>query len=114
MALRLAGNGDSLIPKSIQALPTYNTRKFWSDLAAGVTVGFVALPLAMAFAISSGVSPQAGIYCAIVAGFIISALGGSWLRSEAPRAPLWSWWRESCSSTVSTGSSCARCWRASF
>jgi SulP family sulfate permease len=48
-----------------------------SDLIAGVTVGLVALPLAMAFAISSGLSPQAGIYCAIVTGFLISALGGS-------------------------------------
>src|SRR5205823_4379426 len=44
---------------------------------AGVTVGLVALPLAMAFAIASGVPPQAGLYCAIVAGFLISALGGS-------------------------------------
>src|SRR5258705_11987710 len=44
---------------------------------AGVTVGWVALPLAMAFAIASGVSPQAGLYCAIVTGFLISALGGS-------------------------------------
>ena len=48
-----------------------------SDLLAGITVGFVALPLAMAFAIASGVPPQAGLYCAIVAGFVISALGGS-------------------------------------
>ena len=48
-----------------------------SDLAAGVTVGLVALPLAMAFAISSGVTPQAGLYCAIVTGFVISAFGGS-------------------------------------
>ena len=47
------------------------------DLVAGVTVGLVALPLAMAFAIASGMTPQAGIYCAIVTGFLISALGGS-------------------------------------
>src|SRR5207245_8963063 len=50
---------------------------FLSDLIAGVTVGLVALPLAMAFAIASGVPPQAGLYCAIVTGFLISALGGS-------------------------------------
>ncbi len=56
---------------------TYDRKTFFSDLVAGVTVGLVALPLAMAFAISSGLTPQAGIYCAIITGFLISALGGS-------------------------------------
>ena len=56
---------------------TYDRHKFLLDLVAGVTVGLVALPLAMAFAIASGLTPQAGIYCAIVTGFLISALGGS-------------------------------------
>src|SRR5438445_6434637 len=65
------------LPKSVTLLRHYDRQKFVSDLIAGITVGLVALPLAMAFAISSGVSPQAGIYCAIVTGFIISALGGS-------------------------------------
>ncbi len=65
------------LPKSVLLLRDYDRHKFLSDLIAGVTVGLVALPLAMAFAIASGVSPQAGIYCAIVTGFIISALGGS-------------------------------------
>jgi SulP family sulfate permease len=65
------------LPKSFQALKTYNVSTFRSDLFSGVTVGFVALPLAMAFAIASGLSPQSGIYCAIVTGFLISALGGS-------------------------------------
>ena len=65
------------LPKSILLLRDYDRHKFLSDLLAGVTVGLVALPLAMAFAIASGVSPQAGIYCAIVTGFLISALGGS-------------------------------------
>jgi SulP family sulfate permease len=65
------------LPKSILLLRGYNRHKFLSDLIAGVTVGLVALPLAMAFAIASGVSPQAGIYCAIVTGFLVSALGGS-------------------------------------
>ena len=65
------------LPKSVLLLRDYDRHKFLSDLVAGVTVGLVALPLAMAFAIASGVSPQAGIYCAIVTGFLISALGGS-------------------------------------
>src|SRR3954469_5253309 len=64
-------------PKSVAALRAYSPDDLRHDLIAGVTVGLVALPLAMAFAISSGVSPQAGIYCAIVTGFVISALGGS-------------------------------------
>ena len=66
-----------MLPKSIICLRDYNRQKLAADLFAGVTVGLVALPLAMAFAISSGVPPQAGIYTAIVAGFLISALGGS-------------------------------------
>jgi SulP family sulfate permease len=65
------------LPKSLLLLRDYDRHKFVHDLLAGVTVGLVALPLAMAFAIASGVSPQAGIYCAIVTGFLISALGGS-------------------------------------
>src|ERR1700689_2124340 len=65
------------LPKSVLLLRDYDRRKFLSDLIAGVTVGLVASPLAMAFAIASGVTPQAGIYCAIVTGFLISALGGS-------------------------------------
>ncbi|HUO60561.1 MAG TPA: SulP family inorganic anion transporter [Candidatus Acidoferrales bacterium] len=65
------------LPKSVLALKDYSRQKFLADLIAGITVGFVALPLAMAFAIASGVSPQAGLYCAVVAGFCISAFGGS-------------------------------------
>ncbi len=64
-------------PKLVEALRSYSPRLLMDDLIAGVTVGLVALPLAMAFAIASGVPPQNGIYCAIVAGFVISALGGS-------------------------------------
>jgi sulfate permease, SulP family len=65
------------MPKSVLLLRDYDRHKFLADLMAGITVGLVALPLAMAFAIASGLSPQAGLYCAIVTGFIISALGGS-------------------------------------
>ena len=68
---------DAWLPKSVILLRNYDRQKFASDLAAGVTVGLVALPLAMAFAISSGITPQAGLYCAIVTGFVISAFGGS-------------------------------------
>jgi len=65
------------LPKSILSLRDYSSQMFVHDLLAGVTVGMVALPLAMAFGIASGVTPQAGLYTAVVAGFIISALGGS-------------------------------------
>ena len=65
------------LPASILCLRDYSFNKFLHDFIAGVTVGLVALPLAMAFAIASGLTPQAGIYCAVVTGFLISALGGS-------------------------------------
>jgi sulfate permease, SulP family len=68
---------DRWLPKSVLCLREYNANKLVRDLIAGVTVGLVALPLAMAFSIASGLTPQAGIYCAIVTGFLISALGGS-------------------------------------
>jgi SulP family sulfate permease len=71
-------------PRSIACLREYSWQKFAADVLAGVTVGLVALPLAMAFAIASGVAPQAGLYCAIVAGFLISALGGSTTQIGGP------------------------------
>src|SRR6201996_2812114 len=64
-------------PKSLLVLKKYSWQQFAADLLAGMTVGLVALPLAMAFAIASGVPPQLGLYCAVIAGFLISALGGS-------------------------------------
>jgi len=67
----------SWLPRSVECLRDYSFKSFTHDLVAGVTVGLVALPLAMAFAIASGVPPQAGLYTAVVAGFLISALGGS-------------------------------------
>jgi len=73
------------LPRSLQILNAgYSLNTFISDLIAGVTVGLVALPLAMAFAIASGLSPQAGIYCAIITGFLISALGGSKFQIGGP------------------------------
>lgn len=64
-------------PRLFDVLRGYSRADWGSDVAAGVTVGFVALPLAMAFAIASGVPPQAGIFTAIIAGFLMSALGGT-------------------------------------
>jgi SulP family sulfate permease len=72
------------LPKSVLTLRHYDRRQFLSDLVAGVTVGLVALPLAMAFAIASGVPPQTGLYCAVVAGLLISALGGSRMQIGGP------------------------------
>src|SRR5258706_2069731 len=68
---------DRWMPKSVLCLRDYSFSKFLKDLVAGITVGLVALPLAMAFSIASGLTPQAGIYCAVVTGFLISAFGGS-------------------------------------
>ena len=71
-------------PKMFSALRNYNRQTFMADLMAGVIVGIVALPLAIAFGIASGVSPEKGIITAIVAGFIISALGGSKVQIGGP------------------------------
>ena len=71
-------------PKSILSLQGYSLQAFTADLIAGLTVGLVALPLAMAFAIASGVPPQTGIYTAVIAGFLISALGGSRFQIGGP------------------------------
>src|SRR4051812_15489793 len=73
------------IPKSIVCLREGYTREtVMRDLLAGVVVGIVALPLALAFAIASGVAPERGLYTAIVAGFLISALGGSRVQIGGP------------------------------
>lgn len=71
-------------PKIVSAIRSYDKKTFSSDLMAGIIVGIVALPLAIAFAIASGVSPEKGIITAIVAGFIISALGGSRVQIGGP------------------------------
>lgn len=71
-------------PRLFQCLTAYNRDIFLSDLAAGLTVGVVALPLAMAFGIASGVTPQAGIYTAIIGGFLVSCLGGSRIQIGGP------------------------------
>src|SRR5688572_26501771 len=71
-------------PKLVESLRGYSRQAFVADLVAGLTVGVVALPLAMAFAIASGVAPQAGIYTAIVGGFVVSLLGGSRIQIGGP------------------------------
>ncbi len=73
-----------LVPKLFTTLRGYTRRQLVADLTAGVIVGVVALPLAIAFAIASGVTPERGLYTAIVAGFIISALGGSRVQIGGP------------------------------
>ena len=71
-------------PKLLEAVHGYNKERFIQDVGAGVTVGVVALPLAMAFAIASGLKPEAGLFTAIIAGFLISALGGSRVQIGGP------------------------------
>ncbi|HKE91773.1 MAG TPA: SulP family inorganic anion transporter, partial [Gemmatimonadales bacterium] len=73
-----------LVPKLVTTLRSYDRRQLWSDTMAGVIVGIVALPLAIAFAIASGVSPERGLFTAIVAGFLVSALGGSRVQIGGP------------------------------
>ena len=75
---------DRWLPESLRCLSDYSRGDFGADLLAGLTVGLVALPLAMAFGIASGVTPQAGLYTAIVAGALISALGGSRVQIGGP------------------------------
>src|SRR5437762_9128743 len=74
----------SFRPKLFECLRGCSREDLFSDVVAGLTVGIVALPLAMAFAIASGVKPEAGIFTAVVAGFLISALGGSRVQIGGP------------------------------
>jgi SulP family sulfate permease len=74
----VASDREGFLPKAISVLRQgYSRQNFLRDLGSGATVGIVALPLAMAFAIASGTTPEKGLFTAIVAGFLISALGGS-------------------------------------
>jgi sulfate permease, SulP family len=84
MAVVTWGLSFVFVPKLVTALQSYDRSQFVRDITAGVIVGIVALPLAIAFAIASGVSPDRGLYTAIVAGFIISALGGSRVQIGGP------------------------------
>ncbi len=71
-------------PRLLDSLKGYDRRAFAADVGAGITVGIIALPLAMAFAIASGLKPEAGLFTAIIAGFLISALGGSRVQIGGP------------------------------
>ena len=71
-------------PRLLDSLQGYNRKRLAQDIGAGITVGVVALPLAMAFAIASGLKPEAGLFTAIIAGFLISALGGSRVQIGGP------------------------------
>src|SRR5882672_7213377 len=74
----------SFRPKLADALKDYSAQKFYADLAAGITVGIVALPLAMALAIASGLKPEVGIFTSIIGGFLISLFGGSRVQIGGP------------------------------
>jgi SulP family sulfate permease len=71
-------------PRLLDSLKGYNQQRFVKDVGAGLTVGVVALPLAMAFAIASGLKPEAGLFTAIIAGLLISVLGGSRVQIGGP------------------------------
>ncbi|MGB2880378.1 MAG: SulP family inorganic anion transporter, partial [Rhodoferax sp.] len=71
-------------PRIVAALQGYNRQLFAQDVGAGITVGVVALPLAMAFAIASGLKPEAGLFTAIIAGLLIAVLGGSRVQIGGP------------------------------
>jgi len=81
---RLADRVHPFRPRLLDALQGYDRHRFLIDLGAGITVGIVALPLALAFAIASGVKPEQGLITAVVAGFLISALGGSQVQIGGP------------------------------
>jgi sulfate permease, SulP family len=78
------GTAPVFVPKLVTTLKGYDRRRFVADATAGAIVGIVALPLAIAFAISSGLPPERGLYTAIIAGFLISALGGSRVQIGGP------------------------------
>jgi sulfate permease, SulP family len=106
--MAFAFSDERWLPKSILCLRNYNLNKFAHDVIAGITVGLVALPLAMAFSTASGLAPQAGIYCAIVTGLLISALGGSKTTDRGRRGLLWLLWPALSLHMAWTACSCVR------
>ncbi len=95
---------DRLEPKFVSVLKEgYNLSRLKADALAGLTVAIVALPLSMAIAISSGVTPERGLYTAIFGGFMVSLLGGSRFQIGGRRAPSSFWWRPAWRATASRG-----------
>ncbi|MGH7679560.1 MAG: SulP family inorganic anion transporter, partial [Gemmatimonadaceae bacterium] len=84
VALLVPATPSMLVPKLVTTLKGYSRAQFTADVSAGVIVGIVALPLAIAFAIASGVTPDRGLWTAIIGGFLISALGGSRVQIGGP------------------------------
>ena len=78
---------EKLRPQLLRSLEDYSREKLMKDLIAGVIVAIIALPLSIALALASGVSPEQGLYTAIVAGFLVSALGGSKVQIAGPQRP---------------------------
>lgn len=84
---RGGGNAPVFLPKLVTVIREgYTLKRLWADILAGLTVAIVALPLSMGIAIASGATPARGLFTAIVAGFIISALGGSRYQIGGPTA----------------------------
>jgi len=79
-------NRERLVPKLITSMRGYTKAQFIKDVIAGIIVAIIALPLSIALALASGVGPEQGIYTAIIAGFLISALGGSRVQIAGPTA----------------------------
>ena len=79
---------DKLKPKLFSVMKTYTKEQFAKDVVAGIIVAIIALPLSIALALASGVTPEKGIYTAITAGFVISFLGGSRVQIAGPPQPL--------------------------
>ena len=77
---------NSFKPMLLTSLKSYDRAQFAKDVTAGIIVAIIALPLSIALALASGVGPEAGIFTAIVAGFVISALGGSCVQIAGPTA----------------------------
>ena len=75
---------NSLKPKFFTTIKNYSREQFMNDLTAGIIVAIIALPLSIALAISSGVTPEKGLHTAIIAGFLISFLGGSRVQIGGP------------------------------
>ena len=76
-------------PRILEVFKSYSGKQFTSDLMAGIIVGIVAIPLAIAFGIASGVGPTEGLITAVIAGFIVSVMGGTKVQIGGPTGAVW-------------------------